>query len=238
MRKLTIMILIFLSAILFAAWPALSEAEEAENLVQYGFLRSNTLPFSADGIEILSMESTGRILTVTAGNRSGQSLKASSLTCVCRNETTGTATETRFFLQGMEPGEVCRSTHTMPEGTTAVEFTGAILYPGEAFVTPAETVLRSGTTMNAVPYVSNGLTVVKIDRGPSSATLTVRNDTGDSILGASYFVYRCYDKDGVITNSGRCFVNTMESGKQVKTVFEVENKAVAVLIGTAWVVRP
>lgn len=238
MSKTAVRSLLLLWVVLLAAFPAFSRAEEAKDLVQYGFLRSNALPYTADGIEILSISSVGRILTVTAANRTGQPLKAASLACVCRNDAGEIIREMRFFLHGMEPGEICCRTHTMPEGTTVTEFTGAVLYPGEAFETVPETVLRSGTVMNAVPYTSNGLTVVKIDRGPNTATLTVRNDTGASILGTSYFFYRCYDKDGVITNSGRCYVNTMKKGDQLKTVFEVERSAVTVLIGSAWVMRP
>lgn len=238
MRRYAVRFLILLWTAFLVALPAYSEEETITNLVQYGFLRSNSLPFTADGIEILSITSVGRIMTVTAANRTGQSLRASSLVCVCRNDAGETIQQKRSFLHGMEPGEVCRSTHTMPEGTTVTEFTGAILYPGTCFDTVCETVTRSGTEMNAVPYTSNGLTVVRIDRGPNNATLTVRNDSGAATLGASHFCYRCYDKDGIITNSGRCYVNTMKKGAQVKSVFEVERSAVTVLIGSARVVRP
>ena len=240
MRKTVIGLLALLLSACFAAVPMLACAETAGEpaLVQYGFLRCNTLPFTTDGIEILSLESTGRILTVTAANRSGEPLKAASLTCVCRNDAGETVRQMGFYLKGMDPDEVCRATHTMPEGTTSTEFTGAVLYPGALFDKTVPTVRRSGTLVNEVPLQSGGLTVIRIDRGPNSVTLTVRNDSGDATLGTSYFPYRCYDKDGVVVNSGRCFVNTMKNGEQVKTVFEVERNADMVLLGPAWVMRP
>lgn len=211
---------------------------ETPEMVQYGYMRSNAVPYESEGLEISKIESTGRILTLTVTNRTETPCRTASFSCLCKDGNGNIVAETSFLLQGMNPGETCRSTQTMPKGTLETVFLQGKLYPGDVFATDMPRKQRSGYETNELPYTAGGLTVIKLERLAASVNLTIRNDSGNAVLGTSYLNYRCYDAKGVVTNSGKCYVDTMQAGDQCRAYFEADKDAVLILLGNAVVSLP
>ena len=195
---------------------------------------ANSLPYTSNGITICKVEVNRSKVTFVAKNDTGIAISGLSefgFKCYAQDGTVLKAC--KQYLHEMNSGEMCKCSFYISLDTASIELGEGTPEP----TTPCnvdKTALYGELVTNALPCILNDIWILRVSRDEQKRIQVAISNRGEKVIdNLSSIEYKCYDKDGIVIDSGKCYLTDLEPQEMAKIAVRTKEETSKIVFHNA-----
>ncbi|MCR5767936.1 MAG: hypothetical protein K6G45_05535 [Lachnospiraceae bacterium] len=193
----------------------------------------NKLPYTIEGLTITGISFNSWSATVKVKNGTGQAItNLSSIAYKCYDKTGTVVSSGKMYLEDTNNGESCKGIVVIDSDVVKIIF-GSVSIKQGSKKEDKDTTVISGYKVNKLPYTTEGLSITGISFNSWSATVTVKNGTGNAIGNLSSIAYKCFEANETVVSSGKMYLEDTNNGESCTGTVVIDSSVAKIIFGSA-----